>query len=253
MVEELYASLSDVMKQGVQFNSNDVCKIAVAILKAFRELHNQQRQVIRDVKPSNIMLRKTEHNHYEVVLIDLGTTFFNGHLDTYKKAVGNGFVGNYKYCSLAMHDRPCSYADDFISLGYLLYELLTNQPLPWATATKESDIKNLKLQTQNEIINGDTILAEYMKEHVELPPKKFPHYKQWIDFFNGHITELPKTHSLFSDNAAALEVLAKLPSLPPKTVQSTPMKKMPKNEKLPHPVESKKMTVFIVCCLFFIL
>lgn len=48
-----------------------------------------------------------------------------------------------------------------------------------------------------------------------------------------------------------LEVLAKLPSLPPKTVQSTPMKKMPKNEKLPHPVESKKMTVFIVCCLFF--
>ena len=103
----------------------------------------------------------------------------NGHLDTYKKAVGNGFVGNYKYCSLAMHDRrmysvcssislACSYADDFISLGYLLYELLTNrthslllprslEPLPWATATKESDIKNLKLQTQNEIINGDSI------------------------------------------------------------------------------------------------
>ena len=32
VVEELYASLSDVMKQGVQFNSNDVCKIAVAIV-----------------------------------------------------------------------------------------------------------------------------------------------------------------------------------------------------------------------------
>ena len=114
-----------------------------------------------------------------------------------------------------------------------------------------------------------------MKEHVELPPKKFPHYKQWIDFFNGHITEQPKTHSLVSISISwllmdlvfrqrcsiryaswemrhcFLEVLAKLPSLPPKTVQSTPMKKMPKNEKLPHPVESKKMTVFIVCCLFF--
>jgi len=90
----------------------------------------------RDIKPENFIFDKDMN----IYIIDLGLSTFDSNREL------TSFIGNKLYASYHCHEKKYvyTYADDLISIVYMLFHLYTNV-LPWDESSK--NIYELKKET----------------------------------------------------------------------------------------------------------
>lgn len=122
-------------------------RVAAHVLRALQQLHDAG-FVHRDVKPSNVLLRRSHAR--PVALVDFGLA--RAYVD---RATGRhlpprphpGFRGTAAYASLNAHaHRDLSRRDDLVSWYYMTVDLIAG-PLPWRHLESRAEVLHAKRQT----------------------------------------------------------------------------------------------------------
>ena len=119
-----------------------------------------------DVKPANIMIKRTGHSK----MIDVGSSFT---LDDPPRRTS--WTPRYAAIEVMAGARP-SPASDLASLGYSLLEMLTGR-LPWeadASATEQMEIKRYLHDQVPDLLPGnlaeDTVLSQFIRRLIHPDP-----------------------------------------------------------------------------------
>jgi len=107
--------------RGKKFQEKEVIEWSLQILKLLDYLHTQNPPIVyRDVKPSNIMLKK---NSNEIVLIDFGIA----RIITPKKSERSTSSGTLGYCPPEQYEGMYTPQSDIYSLGATMHQLLSGE------------------------------------------------------------------------------------------------------------------------------
>jgi serine/threonine protein kinase len=118
----------------------DIHNIIIDLFYIVNKFH-QRLIVHRDIKPENFIF-DTNMNLY---IIDLGLSTFDSNREL------TSFIGNKLYSSYRCHEKTYvyTYADDLISLVYMLLHLHTDH-LPWNETMNRNELYSLKKETNFE-------------------------------------------------------------------------------------------------------
>lgn len=119
----------------------EIDNIIIDIFYIVNKFH-QRLIVHRDIKPENFIF-DTNMNLY---IIDLGLSTFDSEREL------TSFIGNKLYSSYRCHEKKYvyTYADDLISLVYMLFHLYTDH-LPWNETMNNNELYSLKKETNFEM------------------------------------------------------------------------------------------------------
>ncbi|MEM9643911.1 MAG: serine/threonine-protein kinase [Planctomycetota bacterium] len=162
-----------ILTEGVE-QSRFKAGVAVAIVReclaALAALHREG-IVHGDIKPANIMLKRTGHTK----LIDLGSAFF------YEEAPKERDCTPLYAAPEVLENQPSTPRSDLASIGYVLVELLSGQN-PFGETPKLSDLlaakrdlpKRLHRLLPEEVLVND-LLMSFLKRLIAYDPnKRFP-------------------------------------------------------------------------------
>ena len=119
----------------------EIDNIIIDLFYLINKFH--QRMIVhRDIKPENFIFDK-EMNLY---IIDLGLSTFDSNREL------KSFIGNKLYSSYRCHEKEYvyTYADDLISMVYMLFHLYTGI-LPWNESMDSKELYSFKKNTNFEI------------------------------------------------------------------------------------------------------
>jgi len=131
-------------------NNKEIENIIIDLFYIVNKFH-QRLIVHRDIKPENFIF-DTKMNLY---IIDLGLSTFESTRQL------KSFIGNKLYASYHCHETEYiyTYADDLVSLIYMLLHLYTTI-LPWNETMTHNEIYKLKKETNFEIFYKDNNLYD---------------------------------------------------------------------------------------------
>lgn len=129
--------------------ANYAANVGLRILSTLKSIH-EQGVIHGDVKPENMVVG-INNNQPSVYLIDFGlASRFRGENGLWlPQTVGDSFIGTAIYASVSTHfGHTRGPADDLISLGYSVAEMMNNG-LPWSTinTTNTASIGTYKKNT----------------------------------------------------------------------------------------------------------
>jgi len=148
-MELLGPSLSSVVKQlpNGKLSLSTGLRVVDSILKGLQFFH-EKGYIHRDVKPSNILLRRS--NEYPIAIIDFGLSRLFMDKKTKKPLlprVNPGFRGTAVFASPNAHmHMDLGRRDDLISWFYLILDLMV-EPLPWRKLENRAEIFYMKRRT----------------------------------------------------------------------------------------------------------
>jgi serine/threonine protein kinase len=119
--------LEKFLKKDKKFPMSNALMVAVEILKALSEMH-QQNIIHRDIKPSNIFITKTPSNKIAIKLIDFGLALHLQDQEREHKEKDKELIGTYLYMSPEQAEhKALSTRSDLYALGVVLYQLITGE------------------------------------------------------------------------------------------------------------------------------
>ena len=115
-------SLQDWVDSGRTFSESELSAIAHSLLGILQYLHHRHPPIIhRDIKPSNILFQPTQHDSFNLFLVDFGS------VQTVKTNGTMTVVGTYGYMPPEQFGGRAVPASDLYSLGATLIYLATGQ------------------------------------------------------------------------------------------------------------------------------
>ncbi len=113
-------TLHQKIKQRINFNSNEVVKYTIDILKGLKAIHDAK-IVHRDIKSLNIMIT----NANEIKIIDFGISLASASEHLTKT---NNIIASVNYVAPEIiKNKPASESSDIYAVGILMYEMLTGK------------------------------------------------------------------------------------------------------------------------------
>ncbi len=169
-------SLSKLINAGHRFSMNQVYGMIIQIIEILQQLHTHQPPVIhRDVKPSNILLKKTYDGHIQIYLIDFGAV-----ANPQVQSGGSTVAGTFGYMppeQLMGNPVPAS---DIYALGALAVQLFTG--------ISPSDLpqKDFHLIFEPQMQSYPVELVNTLRSMLEPDPnKRLKDHKELLRLFNA--------------------------------------------------------------------
>ena len=198
IIESLMGPSIELLKDicGGKFNLFTTINIGIDLIKNIRILHDSG-IIHRDLKPNNIVfgsLGTNFENKLNIGIVDFGNSNYYQKIVKYiNKKTTNKFhiYGNRLYSSNnVLINKPCSKADDIISLFYILIELL-NGDLPWikydtnGKLIKKKEIMEIRKNCSTEILcrNFPIEFNKLFDNILKLNQNQIPPYSEILKVF----------------------------------------------------------------------
>ena len=156
-------SLSEQIRQGRRFSTNEVRQLAVELLEILIYLQEHQPPVLhRDIKPSNVLMcDRTAHSPGRVYLVDFGAA------QAALPAAEGTFtvVGSYGYTAPEQFAGRATAASDLYSLGATLVHLITGRH-PADVGHKRGELE------LTEVLSDDLFLRQWLQTLLSFDPEE---------------------------------------------------------------------------------
>ncbi|EFC45235.1 protein kinase [Naegleria gruberi] len=141
--------LTNLLKHDEVVSEKLLKQILKQMLSALKLVHEEMHIIHRDIKPTNIFIKKLESEKIEIVLADFGLA------KKFQESKGQSYAGTPLYMSpeIAL-GSSYSFNTDIFSLGVSIYQIMTKD--------KETSISNLLMGIQSQ--NAINILTKQMKQ-----------------------------------------------------------------------------------------
>ncbi|EFC44669.1 predicted protein [Naegleria gruberi] len=150
IIDTDYYESGDLTKLKQEICSEKIIKqILKQMLTALRFVHEEMHIIHRDIKPTNIFIKKLSSENIDIVLADFGLA------KKYQEMTGQSYVGTPLFMSPEVAlGSSYSFNTDIFSLGVSIYQIMTND--------QATSISNMLMGNQSE--NATKILTNQMKE-----------------------------------------------------------------------------------------
>ncbi|MBQ9394173.1 MAG: serine/threonine protein kinase [Proteobacteria bacterium] len=150
-------TLKDMLVSGHRFSLTEVYELTLQLLDILEKLHTHVPPIIhRDIKPTNIIRRTTEHGGYTVCLIDFGAV-----ANPQVQSGGSTVAGTYGYMAPEQTIGRAEPQSDIYSLGALVAYMLSG------VEPAEMKTQNLRLIIDPYLENHPVALVQTLRRMLE--------------------------------------------------------------------------------------
>lgn len=157
-----------------------------ALVHCLKKL-DQEHIVHADMKPDNVMIKRTDSGFYTIKLIDFDNSFFEDDLPEDIEQIGGDpvYLAPETMCLMNGEDRKIDHKIDIFALGIMFHQFWTGA-LPQVEGEAEAYIHEGVLEGDKVLLNAEmpVVFSDLITRMLLLEPEKRPDYDEIFAVLN---------------------------------------------------------------------